>query len=106
MSMDSASPTNRSELLGRLRIALKAGVGGLVIASATVTSTPAQAATADETNSASIVERAAEIRQQILAANPAASPDEPASLMEWGNWHNWHNGWHNGWHNWHNWHNW
>jgi hypothetical protein len=104
--MDSASLTNRNELLSRLRGALKAGVGGLVIASATVVATPAQAATASDKETASISERADEIRQQILAANPAASLDEPATLMEWGNWHNWHNGWHNGWHNWHNWHNW
>ena len=104
--MDSVPLTTRSELLGRLQGALKAGVGGLVIASATIASAPAQAATDGRTDGASITERAEEIRQQIVAANPAASPDEPAALMEWGNWHNWHNGWHNGWHNWHNWHNW
>jgi hypothetical protein len=108
--MDSQTPSDRGPLLSHLQGLLKAGVGSVVVASATLATVPAQAAPSQSTTPASrpsIGERIAEVRKQLQAPDSIADTSADTSqLAMWGNWHNWRNGWPNGWHNWHNWHNW
>jgi len=106
--MESQSPLSHCNLLDRLQGLLKTSVGGLVIASATVATTPApvEASTSSPTNRPTISQRVAEVRKQAAPAATHADSSVADSLLAWGNWNNWRNGWPNGWHNWHNWRNW
>jgi hypothetical protein len=105
--MDSQTSPNRSELLNHLQQLMKASVGGMVVASATVAAPPVQAANslAATGNNTAITQRVQEVRKQIKTATLDAEKSESGPLLAWGNWHNWRNGWGNGWHNWGNWHN-
>jgi hypothetical protein len=105
--MDSQASPNRSELLNHLQNLMKASVGGMVVASATVATAPAEASNSVKAheNKPAITERIQEIRKQIATTALDAEMPETGPLLAWGNWHNWRNGWGNGWHNWGNWHN-
>ncbi len=107
--MDSNSTSKRSDLLKQLNTVIKASVGGMVVASATLAATPAQASVSVKSGNGrpAVKERVEEIRKQIGSATVEKAPSEEGGpLYAWGNWHNWRNGWPNGWHNWHNWGNW
>jgi hypothetical protein len=88
----------RSQTKQRLRDLLKAAVGGVVVATATL-ATPAVASTP----AGSLAERVSELQKQsILTSAQGAIAQGAFGFHNWGNhWHNWGN-----WHNWHNWHNW
>jgi hypothetical protein len=103
--MDSSNPEARERFKERLRKLLQAGAGTLVLATSTlagVTGVDAAPARRDAT----LLERAAEVREEAAATQAAGQPAVPESIFAWWNWRNWHNGWPNGWRNWHNWRNW
>jgi hypothetical protein len=108
--MDSQAPSDRGHILDHLQGLLKAGVGSVVVASATLATPPAQASSSQSTTPVSrpsVGERIAEIRKQVQTSESVTdTPGDDLQLAMWGNWHNWRNGWPNGWGNWHNWHNW
>ena len=108
--MDSHTPSDRGQLLSHLHGLVKAGVGSIVVASATLAVHPAQASPSRLTTAVSrpsIGERIAEIRKQVQTPESVTDTSADAfQLAAWPNWHNWRNGWGNGWHNWHNWRNW
>ena len=108
--MDSHPPPDRGQLLSHLHGLVKAGIGSIVVASATLSALPAQAAPSRSTTPVSrpsIAERIAEIRRQVQTPESVTGTSADAfQLAAWPNWHNWRNGWGNGWHNWHNWRNW
>jgi hypothetical protein len=106
--MDSQATLDRRHLLDHLQRLLKASVGGLVVASATVATNSAEASPSSTANRnrPAITQRIEEVRKQLGTAALAAETPDAGPLLAWGNWHNWRNGWPNGWHNWHNWGNW
>lgn len=85
---------------------MKAGVGSIVVASATLAVHPAQASPSRLTTAVSrpsIGERIAEIRKQVQTPESVTNTSADAfQLAAWPDWHNWRNGWHN-WHNWRDW---
>jgi hypothetical protein len=92
----------RSQGKKRLHHLLKAAVGGLVFAAATLV-TPAADASPTPTAPPTLTDRVQEMRKQLGATGHVGSPAEEmlASFNNWGNhWHDWHD-----WHNWGNWHN-
>jgi hypothetical protein len=107
--MDPNTPSDRGPLLSHLHGLVKAGVGSIVVASATLAALPAQASPSPSTTPVSrpsIGERIAEIRKQVQTLESTATTTSSFELAAWPNWHNWRNGWGNGWPNWHNWRNW
>ena len=84
---------------------VKAGLGSIVVASATLAVHPAQASPSRSTTAVSrpsIGERIAEIRKQFQTPDSVTDTSADAfQLAAWPNWSNWHNGWHN-WRNWGN----
>jgi hypothetical protein len=88
----------RSQAKQRLYDLLKAAVGGMVVATATLLTPSAEASTPKT----ALVDRINELRKQNLVSNiPAPIAPSLLDFHNWGNhWHNWDN-----WHNWHNWHN-
>ena len=116
--MEQVNSEVRVHLKQKLLKLLKAApVAGLVLASASLSISTADASLSRVQPRLSIEERVTNVRNQ---SGPQAHPgqalpgtvlpgtghESSETLLAWGNWHNWHNGWHNGWHNWHNWHNW
>jgi hypothetical protein len=88
----------RSQTKQRLYDLLKTAVGGMVVATATLFTPPAEAATPQT----ALAERVNELRKQnIVNSIPNNVAPSAFAFHNWGNhWHNWGD-----WHNWHNWHN-
>jgi hypothetical protein len=89
----------RAQAKKRLSAMLKAAVGGLVVAAATLV-TPAPASASPAAQQTSLAERVQELRKQALATDGQNAAEEMlVAFNNWGNhWNNWNN-----WHNWHNW---
>lgn len=111
--MEHVNSESRVHLKQKLLNLLKAApAAGIILASASLNVSTADASMTRPERRLSIEERVTNVRSQIArpadpsAAQPGSTPASPDTLLAWGNWGNWHNGWHNGWHNWHNWHNW
>jgi hypothetical protein len=111
--MEQAHSEVRVQLKQKLLNLLKAApAAGIVLASATLSISTADASLTRVQPRLSIEDRVANVRNQSAQEAhpgtllPGRGHDSSETLLAWGNWHNWHNGWHNGWHNWHNWHNW
>jgi rSAM-associated Gly-rich repeat protein len=110
--MDNVSSEARVQLKQKLLNLLKAApAAGIVLASATLSVSSAEASFTRAEPRLSIEQRVANVRNHSADPNhqtilPGTGTESSETLLAWGNWHNWHNGWHNGWSNWHNWHNW
>ena len=94
--MDSNLRPDRKRLLTHLHDLLKAGVGSVVVASATFAVLPAEASPSRSTTVSRppLVERLAEIRKQVQSSAPATEATAgPVELAFWPNngFHNWHN---------------
>ena len=108
--MEQVHSDVRVQLKQKLLNLLKAApAAGIVLASATLSISTADASLTRVQPRLSIEERVTNVRNQSPrqahpgTALPGTGNDSAETLLAWGNWHNWHNGWHNGWHNWHNW---
>jgi len=99
--MSNNENQSRSRTKRRLLELLKATVGGLVVAAATLNAPAARATTVSA--QPSLAERVNELRKQL--AEPKSQGDQAESFVGFCNWGNHWDKWNNHWGNWHNWHN-
>jgi hypothetical protein len=106
--MDTPTPNQRPSVKERLRALLGAGMGSLVVATASLVpqaaeATPVRNAKHDDAQRPAISDRVRDIREQIkvegtFQLNSAGEANQ--ELLAWWNWGRWPN-----WHNWRNWFN-
>jgi hypothetical protein len=103
--MDTPTPDQPPSIKERVRALLGAGMGSLVLATASLVPQPAEATSASGTRHEgaqrpALSDRVRDLREQIQSEGDSARDGAGKELLAWGNWGNWHN-----WHNWRNWHN-
>jgi hypothetical protein len=101
--MEEPNTEERTQIKRRLVEKLRIAVGGLVVAAASLSTSPAAEASTATTPKPSLEERASQLQQKIGTTLPEQS-EASAALAGFNNWGNHWDKWHN-WHNWANWHN-
>jgi hypothetical protein len=101
--MEEQSTGDRAQTKKRLIDKLRIAVGGLVVAAASLSASPAAEASTESPQKPSLEERVSQLQKQIGVALPEQG-EASAMLTAFNNWGNHWDNWHN-WHNWANWHN-
>jgi hypothetical protein len=96
--MDTPTPPPPPSVKQRLRALLGAGVGSLVLATASLAPPAAEASLATNAQRPALADRVREMREQLQGTlERQGAKEQGKDLLAWGNWGNWGN-----WHNWHN----